>query len=177
MLKLVKKYCLLLVPAIIVVVLDQITKIWVRSNLRLGETWMPWEWLAPYARIVYWNNTGVAFGMFQGQGGLFAILAVIIALAIIYYFPRIDAKDVPLRLALGLQLGGAIGNLIDRIQFQGQVTDFISLGSFAVFNVADGSITVGVGIMILGVWLEERRAKREKFAQESTAKSDSLDRQ
>lgn len=176
MLKLVKKYSLLLVPAIIVIVLDQITKIWVRSNLRLGETWMPWEWLAPYARIVNWNNTGVAFGMFQGQGGLFAILAVIIALAIIYYFPRIDIKDIPLRLALGLQLGGAIGNLIDRIQFQGQVTDFISVGSFAVFNVADASITIGVGIMILGAWLEERRVKREKIAQASVAKSESMDR-
>lgn len=156
---LIKRYRMLVIIASLVIILDQITKAWIRNNLSIGETWMPWEWLAPYARLVYWNNTGVAFGMFQGQGYLFAILAVIVAAAIIYYYPRVDVKDIPLRIALGLQLGGAIGNLIDRILFAGQVTDFISLGTFAVFNIADGSITMGVIAMILGVWLEERKAK------------------
>jgi signal peptidase II len=58
-----------------------------------------------------------------------------------------------------MQLGGAVGNLIDRVT-QGYVTDFVSVGNFAVFNVADSCITVGVGVLILGVWLQERRKKK-----------------
>lgn len=170
-----RKFGLLFLIAGIVIALDQITKIWVRNNLQIGEMWMPVDWLAPYARIVNWSNTGVAFGLFQGQGYLFGILAAIVAIAIIYYYPQVDSKDLPLRLALGLQLGGAIGNLIDRILFNGKVTDFISVGSFAVFNVADASITVGVGVMILGVWLDEHRSRHAKTSEISTKKSESLD--
>lgn len=61
---------------------------------------------------------------------------------------------------MGLQLGGAVGNLIDRITI-GHVVDFISVGNFAVFNVADSSITLGVIVLILGVWLQERQQKRQ----------------
>ena len=64
-------------------------------------------------------------------------------------------------IALGMQFGGSIGNLIDRITI-GHVTDFISVGRFPVFNIADASVTVGVGIMILGVWLQERKAQKTK---------------
>jgi signal peptidase II len=63
-------------------------------------------------------------------------------------------------LALVLQMGGALGNLISRL-VEGTVTDFISIGSFAVFNVADSSISIGVAVLIAGMWLEERRASRE----------------
>lgn len=66
-----------------------------------------------------------------------------------------------MRLAMAMQLGGAVGNLIDRIVF-GPVTDFISVGNFAVFNIADASITVGVGILILALWLSERKEKNEE---------------
>jgi signal peptidase II len=68
-----------------------------------------------------------------------------------------------LRLALCLQLAGAVGNLIDRI-YQGFVTDFISLGTFAVFNVADASISTGVAVMLVGLWFKERQAKNEAAA-------------
>lgn len=117
--------------------------------------WSPWPWLEPYARIVHWYNTGVAFGMFQGFGGIFTVIAIIVSAAIIYYYPRVPADDWPLRLAMGLQMGGALGNMIDRLT-QGHVTDFISVGNFAVFNVADSSITIGVAILLLGVYLQER---------------------
>jgi signal peptidase II len=60
---------------------------------------------------------------------------------------------------MGLQLGGALGNLIDRLTMNGEVTDFISIGAFPVFNVADGSITVGVIVLVLGAWLKERGSK------------------
>ena len=152
----------LFVIAAIIVILDQITKALVRFYLATGETWVPWAWLAPYARTVHTGNTGVAFGMFQGKNFLFAILAVIVAGAIVYYYPQVPTQDKILRLALSMQLGGAIGNLIDRI-FIGQVTDFASVGNFAIFNVADSCITVGVAILLLGVWIQDRRERKDKI--------------
>ncbi len=143
-----------------VILLDQWTKDWVRANLAFGEQWMPWAWLAPYARILNWRNTGAAFGLFQEGGGIFTVLAIAVAIMIIYYFPRIQRGDWTLRLAMGLQLGGAVGNLIDRLQ-HGYVTDFISISSFPVFNVADTSITIGVVILLLSIWLGGDREPAE----------------
>jgi signal peptidase II len=161
--KFIWTYALLFGMAGLIVGIDQWTKALVRANLALGEMWSPWPWLAPYARIVNWNNTGAAFGMFQGFSLVFTILAIVVALVIIYYFPRVPARDWILRIAMGLQLGGALGNLVDRLTL-GRVTDFISLGSFAVFNVADGSITVGVIVLVLGVWLKELHDKKVENA-------------
>jgi len=137
----------------LVIWLDQLTKDWVRSNLALGETWRPFSWLPEYVRIVHWRNSGAAFGLFQGGGGVFAILAVIVTLMIIFYFPRIQRGDWSLRLAMGLQLGGAVGNLIDRLQHNLAVTDFIAVGNFPVFNIADSAITLGVIILFFSIWL------------------------
>lgn len=162
--------------ASVIVILDQLSKSWIRTNLAPGEVWAPWEWLAPYARLVYWHNTGVAFGMFQGMGQFFSILAIVVAAAILYFYHRVPESDWVLRLALGLQLGGAVGNLIDRLTL-GHVIDFVSVGNFAVFNVADASISVGVAVMLLGVWLEER--KRPKIIDtpvETTQVSDTSDK-
>jgi signal peptidase II len=157
--KVLKEYLFLLPVSGTIILLDQITKVIVRSNLTLGEAWSPWPWLMPYARIVHWYNTGVAFGLLQGQNLIFTILAVIIAVAILFFYPKFTKEDWPLRLALALQFGGAIGNLIDRITL-GHVTDFISVGNFAVFNIADASITVGVGVMVFGIWWADRQEKK-----------------
>lgn len=162
-----RDYLVLFGIVAIILVLDQVTKSLVRNNLSLGETWMPWEWLAPYVRFIHWTNTGVAFGMFQGKGYIFSIFAVFVILMIIYYYPQIPRSDWALRLALSLQMSGAGGNLIDRITQQGHVTDFISVGNFAVFNIADSAITVGVGILILGIILQEIQARKEKKHQET----------
>ncbi|MBE7435003.1 MAG: signal peptidase II [Anaerolineales bacterium] len=142
------------------VALDQWTKWWVRENIAFGGQWLPeWiAWLYPYARIVHWYNSGAAFGMFQNGNLVFTILAFIVIGAIVYYYPRMEENDWTLRLAMGLQLGGAMGNLIDRLMM-GKVTDFISIGAFPVFNIADASISVGVAILLLGVWLKEREEK------------------
>lgn len=152
-------YLFLVVLSGIIITCDQFSKAWVRTNIALGEMWSPWEWLTPYARFVHWYNTGAAFGMFQGMSEIFTILAIIVIVVILYYYPRIPSSDWFLRLALGFQLGGATGNLIDRI-FYGHVIDFISIGNFAVFNVADASISTGVGILLLGVWIQERNNKK-----------------
>jgi len=145
-----------------VIALDQWTKWLVRTNIPFEQAWLPNSllWLMPYARIVHWSNSGAAFGSFQNGNTVFTILAIIVIIAILYYYPRVEADDWALRLAMGLQLGGAAGNLIDRL-IAGKVTDFISIGNFAVFNVADSSISVGVAVLVLGVWIKERNDKKK----------------
>ena len=150
-----------------IIALDVVTKTIVRNNIALGDIWSPWEWLTPYARIVHWYNTGVVFGMFQNANTFFMILAIIVSLAIIFYFPQIPTDEWPLRLALSLQLAGAVGNLISRIQV-GHVTDFISVGSFPVFNVADSSITIGVAVLLVGIWYQERKERQKSVMDEGT---------
>ena len=164
----VRDYLILLGVAGAVIALDQWTKWLVRTNLPFQGTWLPdWlGWLSPYARIVNWHNSGAAFGMFQGAGMVFTVLAFIVIGAIIYYFPQVETEDWTLRLAMGLQLGGAAGNLVDRLMM-GKVTDFISIGTFPVFNVADSSISVGVAVLLLGVWLKERSMKKLAASQEA----------
>jgi len=156
--KFIRKYLFLVLLALPLIGLDQYTKWLVRSNLAIGETWVPWIWLKPYARIVHWHNTGVAFGMFQNASIVIAILSSLVVMAILVIFPKLEREDWTLRLALTLQFTGAVGNLIDRFTI-GYVTDFISIGTFPVFNVADSCITIGTIVLIVGVWLQERREK------------------
>lgn len=158
------KYVFLFVIAGAIIALDQWTKSLVRTNLALGETWLPESliWLSPYARIVHWFNTGAAFGMFQSGSMVFMVLAIIVISAIIYYFPRVENNDWTLRLAMSMQLAGALGNLLDRLMYDGKVTDFISIGTFPVFNIADTSISMGTGILLLGVYLQERAAQKAR---------------
>jgi signal peptidase II len=138
-----------------IIIIDQTTKTLVRRNLAIGEWWSPWVWLEPYARIVNWKNTGAAFGILPNLGDFITILAIVVAIAIVYYFPRVPREDWTLRLAMGLEFGGAVGNLFDRLTI-GWVTDFISIWRFPVFNIADLCITLGVIVLLLGVWSQER---------------------
>jgi signal peptidase II len=158
--KYLKAYVFLLPISVSLVVLDQWTKSLIRANLEFNEVWMPLEWLAPYVRIVNWHNTGAAFGIFQGMNGIFLILAFLIISMILFYFPMIPSEDIYFKLALSLQMAGAMGNLIDRL-YRGYVTDFISVGKFPVFNVADSCITMGVVVLLIGMWIEERKKKNE----------------
>lgn len=164
--KYLRSYALLVLIAGIVIALDQYTKLLVRENLTLWtDQWMPIEWLAPYARFMHIPNTGSAFGLFQGLGEVFKYLPVVVALIIVIYYPQIPKEDWSLRLALGLQLGGALGNWIDRMTV-GYVVDFISVGNFPVFNVADSCITIGVAVLFLGVLIQERNERKAKKEQD-----------
>lgn len=163
--KIIQDYIFLFGIAGFLVWLDQWSKEMVRQNLAFQETWVPWPWLLRYARIVHWKNTGAAFGMLQNFGDVFMFLAIIVALFILYYFPKVPRQDRLIRVAMAIQFGGALGNLVDRLT-QGYVTDFIMLGNFPVFNVADACISIGVALLILGVWLKDRQ---EGHAARSTA--------
>jgi signal peptidase II len=154
-------YLTLFLIGAVIIGLDQWTKALVRAKVPLGTDWLPsgLSWLLPYARIRHWYNSGAAFGIFQNGNLIFTILAIIVILLILYYFPRTERNDWWLRVAMAMQFAGAAGNLIDRLAFA-HVTDFISVGNFAVFNVADSSISVGVVVLLLGVWLKERSEKK-----------------
>lgn len=161
--KFLRSYGSLLIPVILIIGLDQFTKYLVQSRLAYGDIWAPWPWLIPYARIIHWTNTGVAFGLFQGMGWIFSVFAIAISVAIVYYFPKIERTDWAIRVALVLEMAGAIGNMIDRLRINGAVLDFISVGKFPVFNVADSAITVGVAFLAIGILIQDQREKKREL--------------
>jgi signal peptidase II len=146
---------LLLVTGV-VVGLDQWTKALVRATLLLGESWNPIEWLRPFVNITYWTNTGMAFGQFKGGGQILTVVAFVVSGIIVWYYWSLPPGQWLVRTALGMQLGGALGNLVDRLRF-GTVTDFIEVTHFPVFNLADASISVGVAVLAVVLWLEGRK--------------------
>lgn len=141
-------YTYLLSIAGSIVLLDQLTKWLVRANLAFTDLWVPFESFARVFRIVHWKNTGAAFGIFQDGNAVFMVLGFIVTLAIVNFYPVIPRDDRWLRAALAFQLGGALGNLIDRVH-QGYVTDFFSVMNFPVFNIADASISLGVVLILV----------------------------
>ena len=159
---LIRDYITLLSLSGVMVSLDQWTKWLVRTNIPFQQAWLPGflSWLSPYARIVHWANSGAAFGSFQNSNQVFIVLSFVVIGVILYLYSRVDARDWPMRLGMGLYMSGVAGNLIDRLT-RGVVTDFISIGNFAVFNLADSAISIAVIIVILGALGKERKTEPE----------------
>lgn len=136
----------LFLPAVIVVVLDQITK---HLFWRLGQNH---EIIPGYLNITLVKNAGAAFGMFQGARAFFVVASFLAVALIIYLGARLPCEQRGRRILLGLILGGAVGNLIDRVA-SGQVIDFLQIGVaghyWPVFNVADMGVTIGAALLIL----------------------------
>ena len=133
--------------ALVVIALDQYTKQWVRQNLEPGVSWNPISWLDPIVTLTHVHNTGAAFGLFPGMQYVFAGVALLVAALIVIYHRQLTDNSRFLHLAFGLQLGGALGNFIDRV-FQGHVTDFIDFRVWPVFNVADSAVVVGTILLV-----------------------------
>ena len=144
--------------AVLVLVLDRVTKIAVETGLAVGSSIdVVGEWI----RITHVTNSGAAFGLLPERTTLLSILSVLAVVAIVYYYRRLAADSRLVAATLGMQLGGAFGNLIDRIG-QGYVVDFVDVGipnglRFWSFNVADSSIVVGIITVTALLWLQERR--------------------
>ena len=166
--RLLKDYLTLALITGTIVALDQWSKYFVRLNLALREHWVPWEWLEPYARIINSSNTGAAFGIFKDGALFFTVVAILVSIAIIFYYPRVPRSQTALRVALALQLGGALGNLADRLLQSGQVTDYISVGKFPVFNVADAAIFFGVVLLLVSSFIEGRGSRKAAEAESSS---------
>jgi signal peptidase II len=138
--------------ALIVLGLDQVTKELIRTFMDRGDTW-PDDWPV---RLHHVTNTGAAFGILKDQTG-FLIVTTVIGVAAIYLYYRYPPFDhLVAPIAIGMMLGGAVGNLVDRVRL-GRVTDFIDFPFWPSFNVADSSITVGIVVLLLGYALFAER--------------------
>jgi len=149
---------------------DQVSKFFVTAWLDEGQSWDIVPWLAPVFRLTYTTNTGAAFGLFPGWGGGIIVIAAAVIVTIIIYCWHLPDGQWLVRVALGLQLGGAIGNnMVDRLR-QGFVVDFIDLNfwplhDWPIFNLADSSIVAGVTLLaLLMVWEEWRERDMLRMA-------------
>lgn len=141
----------------LVFLLDRVTKIAVESSLAVGASVdVVGEWVT----IRHVTNSGAAFGLLPERTTLLSILSVLAVFAIVYYYRRLAAGSALIAATLGMQLGGAFGNLVDRVG-QGYVVDFVDVGipggvRFWAFNVADSSIVVGIIAVTVLLWWKER---------------------
>jgi signal peptidase II len=140
--------------ALVVIFLDQLTKSIVRASLERGESWPDPDWPVKIRHI---TNSGAAFGILQEQTAFLIVMATIGLVAIYLYYRNPPFDHWIASAAIGLMLGGALGNLIDRVRL-GRVTDFVDFDRYPAFNVADSAIFVGVTILIGGyLWTESRK--------------------
>jgi signal peptidase II len=163
----------ILTTAAIVLVADQITKQLVIRALGTGDTK---EVIEGFFRIVNWQNTGAAWSMFEGSSLPLAALSAVALIALIKYRHHFETHTPTGKLALGLLIGGILGNLIDRVAYQ-HVIDFIRfyiirsdgtpLG-YPAFNIADMGICVGVGLLFLLAWREGTPDEEDKEEKKET---------
>lgn len=142
--------------AAFVFIADQTSKFLVLRYLSVGESWYPIPGLQGLFSITHVVNSGAAFGLFPDRGMLFLVIAVVVIVAIIGYYRYLPADQLLVRASLGLQLGGALGNLFDRLKF-GHVIDFIDFKIWPVFNLADSAIVVGVVILAIHLLREPEK--------------------
>ncbi len=150
-------YLAISLTALLVVTADQLTKLWVRTYIE-GQVIHKFGFL----QLNPIRNTGASFGLFQGHSSALTIIAIVSivlllsgAFLIHRHFPYL--VNTPNIIALGLVIGGTVGNLIDRLRF-GYVTDFIDVGFWPVFNVADSAVTVDVILIAFSLLLSTRTA-------------------
>lgn len=173
-----KSYKILFVT-LFVIILDQVTKIIINKSMHLYQSFPV---LGDFFRITYVENTGMAFGIRVGHGGFFTVFAVIASLAIMFYLFKMKGEKFIARFSMAMILGGAIGNLWDRI-VRGSVVDFLdveffdihipafqftffdfpgySLTRWPVFNVADIAITVGMLLLFIFILTEKPHEEKE----------------
>jgi len=148
--------------ALIIIALDQLTKWMIVKNMEIGESI---EVISNFLYITSHRNKGAAWGILQGQMWFFYLITIAVIIGIVYYIQKQAKGKVLLGISLGLMLGGAIGNFLDRL-FRKEVVDFVNTYifgyDFPIFNVADSSLVVGVGLLMLHMLMEERAVKKEK---------------
>ena len=135
----------------VVLILDRLSKWWIMNNMNIGDFW---TLINGFIDIRYIHNKGAAFGIMQGRSLLFMLMAVLVIIGAVYF----NQKYSPPRMAqyaLGLIIGGALGNVIDRFLF-GSVIDFISVGWFPVFNLADSGIVCGGILFVLWMLTDDK---------------------
>lgn len=158
--------------AVFLLALDQGSKELVTRNLAVGEAWAPIPALSKFFTITHVRNTGVAFGQLTGLGWLFMIVNVAVSVGILVAYPRIPEGQWQLRVAAGLIMAGALGNVISRLRAtyllaqdagtlwsalpKAYVTDFFDFKIWPVSNVADACVVAGVAIVTWTLWRAEK---------------------
>lgn len=145
---------------LIVILLDQWTKWLIVQSMEIGESVPVIENLL---HITSHRNRGAAWGMLEGQFWLFYIITAVVVVSIIYFMQK-EAKGKPLmKISLAVLLGGAIGNFIDRL-FRGEVVDFVQTFIFGyrfpIFNIADAALTIGVILLFIAMFIDDRKRKK-----------------
>lgn len=148
--------------AIIVILLDQLTKWMVVKNMELGERIAIWD---PWFGLLSHRNRGAAWGMLEGQMWLFTVVTLVVIIGIIYFYHKEAKGNVIMQVGLMLLLGGAIGNFIDRLYY-GEVVDFVDVlipiinYHFPIFNIADAALTIAVVVLLIAIIIEDRNEKK-----------------
>ncbi|MFX3622624.1 MAG: signal peptidase II [Ectobacillus sp.] len=145
--------------ALFVIIIDQLSKWLIVKNMEIGQS-IPVIHDVLY--ITSHRNRGAAWGILQNQMWFFYIITVVFVIAVVYYIQKYGKADKLLGISLGLILGGAIGNFIDRV-FRKEVVDFIHTYifsyNFPVFNIADSALCIGVALIFIQTLLEGKKAK------------------
>jgi signal peptidase II len=154
--------------AAVVITLDQLSKLWVVAALGPATMTNFIPLIGDAVRIAYSHNTGIAFSLLQGHPELLTLGALlIVAGAIYFYMTQLPNRRLVVQVIIGLILGGAFGNLIDRVRL-GYVVDFIQVGWFPIFNLADSAITVGAALLMLQFLRDELAQRRNGDSQALT---------
>ena len=161
---------------VLVVALDQLTKFLVRENMSLGQS-VPSD---GFFRLTYYENTGTIFGLFPSATVILTIVSFLAIGFLIYFFRTQRSPGLVIRIAIGILLGGAVGNLIDRLTRgdtigTGGVTDFVDVGRWPIFNIADASITVGIFLLIVMTSFAPDKDKAESESQHGAESRDGAD--
>lgn len=144
-----------LILGLITLIIDRLVKYYIETSMHLGQS-IPV--IDNIFHITYVLNPGAAFGILENQRWFFIAICVAICIGVAIFYKSLQRESIMFRYGLGLLLGGAIGNLIDRIQ-TGFVTDFLDFRIWPVFNIADIGICVGAGMIVFALlaetWMED----------------------
>lgn len=151
----------MIIITIIILILDQLTKITAINNLKDGNSV---KVIGDFLNLTYVENYGAGFGILQNARWLFIVVTIAVVISMIY-FAISNKNDLMLKISIYILIGGAIGNLIDRI-FRGYVVDFIDirfgkLYDFPVFNIADIAVVVGAILLAVSIFKQEKEKKNE----------------
>lgn len=143
----------------VIVLVDQLSKFYIQETMTPG---MSLPVVADLFHITYILNPGAAFGILENQRTLFILIAALLLISFVYYYPKLRSDRLSLKIGATLLVGGAVGNLIDRIQ-TGYVVDFIDFRIWPIFNVADMAIVGGVGVMICAMlFMDKARGEQNE---------------
>jgi signal peptidase II len=147
----------LIAVALTAFVLDQLTKAIIVAQVPRGTSWPD----SGFLRFTHIGNTGSAFGLFNDQNS-FLIVGAILGLAVLVFFYRAHPNPgLLIKISMGLMIAGALGNLTDRV-FRDHVVDFVDVGPFWIFNIADASISVGLTVLAVSVLLFDQGAPNQE---------------